>query len=99
MSRHNHRANKHRASVIERDGKSCYYCGKPNLAGKDAQLDHLVAIRDGGKDTVDNLVLCCTKCNAMKGPSTLEDYVARRLLQIKREKQRLFDLIQKHQLL
>ena len=99
MPRQNHRANKHKASVITRDGRACHYCGKPSLTGRDASLDHLVPLVAGGKDSLDNLVLCCLRCNAMKQSSTLEDYIARRLLQLLREKNRLMALAHKHDLI
>jgi 5-methylcytosine-specific restriction endonuclease McrA len=88
-----------RAAVIERDGDSCHYCCKPKLKGKGAHLDHIVPRKHGGADTIDNLVLSCARCNTQKQSSTLEDYIARRLLAIKREKNRLVELAEKHGLL
>jgi 5-methylcytosine-specific restriction endonuclease McrA len=88
-----------RDAVIERDGDSCYYCCKPKLKGKGAHLDHIVPRKHGGTDSIDNLVLSCPKCNTQKQSSTLESYIARRLLAIKREKNRLVEIAEKHGLL
>jgi 5-methylcytosine-specific restriction endonuclease McrA len=84
---------------MERDGTSCYYCGKPNLFGRSATLDHVVPVCHGGTHDPDNLVLACPRCNAQKQSSNLEDYIARRLLALRREKDRLVLVAKLHKLL
>jgi 5-methylcytosine-specific restriction endonuclease McrA len=98
MPRQPHRAARHRGAVIERDGTSCYYCGRPKLSGRTATLDHVVPLRHGGADSLDNLVLSCPRCNAQKQSSRLEDYITRRLLALKREKDRLALVAKLHNL-
>lgn len=99
MVKQKHRATRHRKAVMQRDGTSCYYCGKPNLSGRSATLDHVVPLCNGGTDSVDNLVLACPRCNSQKQSSTLEDYIARRLLALMREKDRLIAVAKLHKLL
>ena len=50
--------------IYERDGHCCHYCGKP--ASKWFGLDHVIALANGGDNTVENIVLSCHSCNASK---------------------------------
>lgn len=70
-----------RIEVVERDGAYCRYCGdgpfepyysydwKFRLAFYmgGAEIDHIVPVALGGTNEPDNLVVCCTRCNASKG--------------------------------
>ncbi|GJQ64121.1 MAG: HNH endonuclease [Melioribacteraceae bacterium] len=56
-----------RKNVIKRDGYRCGYCGKRNA---ELTIDHILPKSRGGKDTWDNLVTCCIKCNNKKGNQT-----------------------------
>jgi 5-methylcytosine-specific restriction endonuclease McrA len=47
----------------------CHYCNRP-LTRRRATIDHVVPLASGGKDTRDNYVLCCQRCNRMKGTMT-----------------------------
>ncbi|KXZ53481.1 hypothetical protein GPECTOR_7g931 [Gonium pectorale] len=59
----------------------CHYCDKGPLkiyswndfrgvnAPDKATADHVMARARGGSDAWDNLVVCCTPCNARKGSS------------------------------
>jgi len=53
--------------IMQRDRFKCFYCGKPSIE-EDARLvlDHVISKRNGGTDTEDNLVTCCTECNSSK---------------------------------
>lgn len=62
--------------VFERDGFACLYCGSPSQL----ELDHIVPIRYGGRDSEDNLQTLCSTHNQEKGTyecdlrvSTIED--------------------------
>jgi len=46
-----------------RDGGVCVYCNEK--LGE--YYDHIYARHRGGKTTLDNIVLCCQKCNNKKG--------------------------------
>jgi hypothetical protein len=56
---------KMRFTVLQRDGFRCRYCG---ATAQDARLDvdHVVSVRDGGTNTLENLVTACRECNIGK---------------------------------
>lgn len=62
---------KFREFVLRRDGYTCVYCGKSDVA---LQLDHVNPRSRGGADTPDNLVACCKPCNTSKGAKTPEEW-------------------------
>ncbi|KAL6769218.1 hypothetical protein ACKKBG_A17940 [Auxenochlorella protothecoides x Auxenochlorella symbiontica] len=58
-----------RRSIMLRDKHTCQYCGsRENLT-----LDHIVPASKGGGFTWDNIVTCCSRCNAKKGARTLKE--------------------------
>ncbi len=56
-----------RHKVIVRDNYTCQICGKymPDEVG--LHVDHIVAIKNGGKTVESNLQVLCDKCNLGKG--------------------------------
>ena len=60
------RVNRHR--IYRRDGNKCVYCG----TSKQLTIDHVIPKSKGGRNTWENLVTCCTKCNLKKGDKTPE---------------------------
>jgi hypothetical protein len=61
-----------RENVYRRDNYECVYCGDNNR--KTLTLDHVIPQSKGGKDTWDNLVTACRRCNGEKSNLTLEEY-------------------------
>ena len=55
-----------RRGVLRRDAHRCAYCAKPA-----STIDHVQPKSRGGKDTWENLVACCFKCNNKKGDKSL----------------------------
>jgi 5-methylcytosine-specific restriction endonuclease McrA len=51
-----------RCAILHRDGFACGYCGLV-LDVRGAELDHVVARKDGGPSTPANLVTSCGPCN------------------------------------
>jgi len=49
-----------------RDNGQCQYCQK-KLKISEATIDHVIAKSKGGRDTWQNLVIACAKCNQLKG--------------------------------
>lgn len=56
-----------RRKIIERDNYTCQICGKymPDEVG--LHVDHIVAIKNGGRTVESNLQVLCDKCNLSKG--------------------------------
>jgi 5-methylcytosine-specific restriction endonuclease McrA len=55
-----------RRNVLQRDGHECQYCGsKSHLT-----VDHVHPKSRGGRDTWENLVAACVRCNNRKGDRT-----------------------------
>lgn len=55
-----------RWQVLARDAYTCVYCGKrpPDVA---LEVDHKLAVANGGTNEMDNLVSSCQGCNRGKG--------------------------------
>jgi hypothetical protein len=48
----------------------CEYCHLPDgVIGLPHVLDHIIAKQHGGQFVVNNLALCCGRCNQYKGPN------------------------------
>ena len=62
------RKRKKRPYLFERQNHKCAYCHK----NKKLTIDHVVSLRMGGADDVDNMVGACDKCNSVKG--TIDGY-------------------------
>ena len=58
--------------LIEKWGRDCVYCGKPNLP---LQVEHIVPKARGGSDRVSNLTLSCEKCNQKKGAKDIKYFL------------------------
>lgn len=57
-----------RRQVRQRDGWQCVYCGVTEEAvGAELTVDHFQPVRQGGSDTLENLVYACHACNEFKG--------------------------------
>ena len=49
---------------------NCWYCGD----NEPSTIDHVIALDNGGSDDIENLVLCCKKCNSRKKALTIEEF-------------------------
>ena len=58
---------KHR--ILKRDRYKCVYCG----SNRELTIDHVLPKSRGGKNTWDNMVTCCGRCNCKKGDKTPEE--------------------------
>lgn len=58
-----------RRNIFARDHNSCQYCGK-HYPTSELSLDHVIPRSQGGDNSWDNLVCCCTGCNSRKGGRT-----------------------------
>jgi HNH endonuclease len=64
-----------RRAVRERAGNRCEYCLLPQIDSPLAslQIEHVVARKHGGDDSLENLALACIDCNLHKG-TNIADY-------------------------
>lgn len=55
-----------RFEVLRRDHFTCRYCGRqpPEVV---LHLDHVIAVANGGANTLENLITACAPCNIGKG--------------------------------
>ena len=57
-----------RRAVHSRAGGACEYCLIPESAGfYSHEIDHVIALKHGGKSELENLALACLSCNRHKG--------------------------------
>ncbi|MCD6116054.1 HNH endonuclease [bacterium] len=59
-----------RKNIIRRDNHKCQYCG---TSEEPLTVDHIIPRVRGGKDTWENLVCACMRCNTKKGDRTPEE--------------------------
>jgi 5-methylcytosine-specific restriction protein A len=52
-----------RAKVLRRDDWTCRACGHKDTTGRTIQIDHIWAVKDGGRDDLDNLRCLCVSCH------------------------------------
>jgi len=46
----------------------CEYCRtSERFTLAEHEIDHVIAVKHGGRTVVENLALCCTVCNRFKG--------------------------------
>lgn len=57
-----------RKGILVRDNYTCVYCGKYGNT-----IDHIVPRSKGGKDSFENCVACCSKCNNKKTDKFLHE--------------------------
>lgn len=58
-----------RHNIFLRDNYTCAYC-LSQLSSEELSIDHIMPKSRGGKDTWENLVTACKKCNSKKGDRT-----------------------------
>ena len=63
---------------LKRDGGACVKCG----ARERLQVDHIVALRDGGNDVRSNLQVLCQPCHAAKSKAEATAGRHRRMRQV-----------------
>lgn len=71
---------KNRFFIFNRDGFKCVYCGRnPKEDNVKLQIEHILAKKNGGTNSLDNYVTSCQDCNLGKGTNYLtntgEEYV------------------------
>lgn len=60
-----------RARIFQLHGGRCYRCTRKIGTGEDWDVEHVVALCNGGSDDDDNLRPCCSWCHDDKTPDDL----------------------------
>jgi 5-methylcytosine-specific restriction endonuclease McrA len=68
-AKQNLRINLTRKNLFLRDDNICQYCGIKK-SSQDLNIDHVIPRFQGGRNTWENLVCSCIKCNSHKGSRT-----------------------------
>jgi CRISPR/Cas system Type II protein with McrA/HNH and RuvC-like nuclease domain len=58
-----------RKRIFKRDDNTCGYCGSQ----KNLTIDHIIPKSRGGKNTWENMITCCSRCNSVKDDRTPEE--------------------------
>ncbi|MBO0603465.1 DEAD/DEAH box helicase family protein [Sporosarcina sp. E16_3] len=61
-----------RQQVYLRDNLQCLCCGKKRRKGVSLEIDHILPIAMGGKNTPSNLQTLCRQCNSIKGVNEID---------------------------
>lgn len=69
----------HRFKLFERQDGICNGC-KEKFPERNFTVDHIVPLKEGGSDNIENLQLLCSACNSIKGERSME-YLFERLAQ------------------
>lgn len=78
-----------RQQVYDKCHGHCAYCGC-DLAYKDMQVDHILAVGRGGTNELDNLLPACRQCNYDKHEMTVERFRKRISKELYRSLERVF---------
>jgi 5-methylcytosine-specific restriction endonuclease McrA len=63
-----------RQYLYEHNDGHCVYCGRPFGKNVWREIDHIIPVSRGGKNNIENLIVCCQNCNARKSTSTLDEF-------------------------
>lgn len=80
-----------RFEIFKRDKFTCQYCGKtaPDVI---LEVDHIIPVAAGGKNTYENLITSCRDCNRGKGKTRLSDDT-----EIKKQQAQLLELAERRE--
>ena len=63
-----------RLAVYLRDGLACCYCGSSIEDGAQLTLDHVIPRARGGRNSVDNLITSCHRCNSARADREIHEF-------------------------
>ena len=67
--------------LAHRQANLCFYCHTPFFNGnlkQDRHVEHKIPLSRGGADSIDNIVLSCSRCNYEKSTKTHEEFLQAR---------------------
>ena len=86
-----------RINIVWRDNNQCQYCGNYFSTDK-LTMDHVIPKSRGGKNTWENLVAACKKCNQKKGSRTPQESGMIQLKKPIRPKANILRTVKKNQI-
>ncbi len=86
-----------RQNIVWRDNNQCQYCANYFPSDK-LTMDHVLPKSRGGKNTWENLVAACMKCNQKKGSKTTKESGMIPLKNPKRPKANILRTVNKSQI-
>lgn len=60
--------------LMKKYGNRCAYCDA--VLGDDFHVDHILPVAKGGGNSLNNLTVCCPKCNLAKHAKTVQEFYA-----------------------
>lgn len=64
--------------LYEKQGRKCPYCSSDLIVNGEIvsnfNIDHILPLSRGGKDSIENMTLACVACNSAKGNMTAEEF-------------------------
>lgn len=64
--------------IKKRDKDKCVYCGRKF----ELTFDHIISLKKGGKDIIENVVIACKYCNASKKHSEVYKWCKRKKIKV-----------------
>ncbi len=75
--------------LMNRYSRRCAYCDV--ALGSDFHVDHVLPVAKGGSNELNNLAVCCPKCNLAKHAKTVQEFYA--WMELRKIKYRLPKLV------
>ncbi|RKZ93457.1 MAG: HNH endonuclease [Candidatus Parabeggiatoa sp. nov. 1] len=72
-----------REYLLEKWGRKCAYCGAENIP---LEIEHIQPKSKGGSNRISNLTIACVRCNQKKGNKSIENFLKRKPIILKRIK-------------
>ncbi len=77
-----------REAILNRDNRTCIYCGSK----KWLSLDHIIPIKLDGSDRADNIVTSCRTCNSAKNGNRLLPNYEKYVLELVKDRNRQYKI-------
>ncbi len=73
---------KEKEEILQRDGYKCQWCGRGKEDGVELQIDHIIPLDKGGKNTIDNAQILCSRCNFVKKTYSQREFGKRMMIKL-----------------